>query len=284
MKRIIFIFTALLIFLLGATDAPDETPTFFKTETAEVPIVMYHLITKKGHLLGQWGITPQELESDLKWLKDNNYETVVMEDLINFVKRGKNLPDKPIVLSFDDGNSSDYYYLYPLLQKYDMKAVVSVLGKFADECSELATKSDRPKYFPNLTWEQIKELHESKHIELQSHSYNLHGRIGSKQKSGESIEIYHQRLKTDLEKNQERIKEMTNATPSTFTYPYGMISDNSQTALEALGFKASLGCRVGVNTLTEGDEQCLFRLKRADRPHGVCISEVLKKMQKSRGD
>ena len=284
MKRIIFIFAAMLIFLLGAAipKEAEETPAFFKTETIEVPIVMYHLVTKNSRLLGQWSITPTELENDLKWLKDKGYETVVMEDLINFVKKGKNLPDKPIVLSFDDGNSSDYHYLYPLLQKYDMKAVVSVLGKFVDECSELATKADKPKYFPNLTWDQVKELHESKHIELQSHSYNLHGSIGSKKKSGESVEAYHQRLKLDLEKNQNRIKEMTGASPTTFTYPYGMISESSQEALEEFGFKASLGCRVGVNTLTEGDDACLFQLRRADRPHGLGVSDVLQKMYKEK--
>ena len=134
---------------------PLTAPAFIKPETAEVPMIMYHLVTKNGRYVGKYGITPIELENDLKFLKDNGYETVVMADLVAFVRRGKNLPKKPIVLTFDDGNSGDYRYLYPLLQKYDMKAVVSVIGSAADECTALAAKQTKPAVFPNSTWPEL---------------------------------------------------------------------------------------------------------------------------------
>ena len=264
------------------SDPLTSEEAFFKRETAEVPIVMYHLVTKNSRLLGKWGITPDELESDLKYLKDNGYQTIFMEDVIDFVHNGKRLPDKPIILTFDDGNSSDHRYLYPLLQEYDMKAVVSVLGKFVDDCTVLASKQEGPRYYPNLTWEQAKEMGQSPYIELQSHSYNLHGGSGSTQKKGESVETYHKRLKDDLTKMQERIKEMADAEPNTFTYPYGMISENSQAVLEEMGFKASLSCRNGMNILEEDNPECLFRLKRQDRPSGVHISTILREIEKSK--
>jgi len=256
-----------------------ETQAFFKAEKAEVPIIMYHLVTKNGRYIGKHGITPDELESDLKYLKDNGYQTVVMSDLVAFVKKGKNLPDKPIVLTFDDGNSSDYRYLYPLLQKYGMKAVISVLGKASDECTVLASKVDEPPILPNLTWGQIKEMHESKLVEVQNHSYDLHGgTIGSAQRQGESVENYHRRLREDLTKLQERIKEMTGAEPNTFTYPLGRVSENAQEVIEELGLVASLSCRSGINILTEDDMACLYLLKRDNRPSGVPVSTILQRI------
>ena len=255
---------------------------FFKAKTAEVPIIMYHLVTKNKRYLGKHGISPEELENDLKYLKENGYETVVMSDLINFVHKGKDLPNKPIVLTFDDGNSSDYRYLFPLLKKYEMKAVVSVLGKATDECTVLAAAQKEAVIFPNLTWEQIKDMSSSKYIEIQNHSYDLHGKNGSAQRDGEPVEIYHKRLREDLSKTQERVEEMTGKKPNTFTFPLGRVSDNSREVLEELGLIASLSCHDGYNYLKKDDPDCLYRLKRDNRPSGVSISTVLGRMRKNK--
>ena len=272
MKKIIFLPLIAVIFLCSGWISEPQT--------AEVPIIMYHLVTKNGRYVGKHGITPTELESDLKYLKENGYQTVVMEDLIAFVHKGKSLPEKPVVLTFDDGNSSDYRYLYPLLQKYEMKAVVSVIGKATDECTVLAAKQERPIIFPNLTWEQIKEMSESEYIEIQSHSYNLHGKGGSTRRSGESVEDYQKRLREDLEKMQQVTKEMAKTAPNTFTYPFGLISDDSKQVLEELGIMASLSCHDGINYLKENDKDCLYRLKRDNRPSGVPVSRVLQNMRR----
>ena len=280
-KQIFFPLIVLLCCLMAQpVYGGEDAETFFKAETAEVPIIMYHLVTKNSKFVGKYGITPTELESDLQYLKDNGYETVVMKDLIDFVKSGKNLPQKPIVLTFDDGNSSDYRYLYPLLQKYEMKAVVSVLGKPVDECTVIAAAQDQPKIFPTLTWEQIKEMNDSKYIEVQNHSYDLHGSGGSTQRKDESVEAYHNRLREDLTKMHERTIEMTGARPNTFTYPKGLISDSAQAVLDELGLVATLSCREGINVLKEDDMECLYRLKRNNRPSGVPVSALLKKIEK----
>ena len=291
LKTRIFFSSIILLCCIGAypvfaqegevSEQPLTAPTFIKPETAEVPIIMYHLITKNSRYVGKHGITPTELENDLKYLKDNGYETVVISDLIAFVRKGRNLPKKPIVLTFDDSNSSDYRYLYPLLQKYDMKAVLSVLGYAVDECTELSVKQKEPRIFPNSTWGQLKEMGQSKYIELQNHSYNLHGATGSARRKGESVENYHKRLKDDLTKMQHRIEEMTGIKPTAFTYPYGLISESSHEVLKELGFTASLSCYGGIiNFLKENDLDCLFCLKRTNRPSGVPISTILQKMQK----
>lgn len=258
----------------------SSAPAFLKPKIAEVPIIMYHLVTKNSRYIGKHGITPEELESDLKFLKEKGYQTIVMEDLIAFVKKERDLPDKPIVLTFDDGNSSDYRYLYPLLQKYDMKAVVSVLGRPTDECTVLASNHEGTHNFPTLTWNQIKEMNDSKLVEIQNHSYDLHKDEGSGQKQGESVEDYHKRLREDLKKMQARTKEMLGFEPNTFTYPFGIVSDNAKPVLDELEIIATLSCHDGINYLKENDLECLYRLKRDNRPNGVSVSEVLEKMRR----
>ena len=260
--------------LLASEDSPDAEVFFRREKEAKVPIIMYHLVTEKSRYIGKYGISPSELESDLKYLKENGYNTVVIQDLINFVERGKSLPKNPIVLTFDDGNTSDYSYLFPLLKEYDMKAVISIMGNVIDEYTQDNVKNPAAKY-PNLTWDKIKEMHDSGIIEVQSHGYNLHGSAGSGKLKRESADAYHQRLKADLTKLQERCEEHLGQKPNTFCYPLGIIGKGSQAVLEEMGFVASLSCQEGINIITRDEKECLFKLNRNNRPSGRSVEKVL---------
>jgi peptidoglycan/xylan/chitin deacetylase (PgdA/CDA1 family) len=260
----------------------DDTEVFFwRSKEARVPIIMYHLVTEKSRYLGKYGITPAELEADLLYLKENGYRTVVMEDLISFVQRGKRLPKKPIVLTFDDGNTGDYNYVLPLLSKYKMKAVFSIIGEATDKCTAGKEKSPNAKY-PNMTWPQLREMHDSGRCEIQSHAYNLHkAPTGAGKRRSESAEDYHGRLLNDLQRLQARChEELGGIAPTTFTYPLGVISKGSRQVLEELGFVASLSCQEGMNELKQGDPDCLFRLNRVNRPSGRPIKVLLNTLEK----
>jgi len=257
----------------------NDTDVFFRRETeVNVPIIMYHLVTEKSKYIGKYGIPPSELEKDLKYLKDNGYNTVVMKDLIDFVKDGKSLPKKPVVLTFDDGNASDFNHLLPLLEKYHMKAVTSIIGKVTDEMTR-----DTEKYpnstFPNLCWEQVKKLHEHGALEVQNHGYNVHGPAGSGKLRNESADAYHQRLLADIKTLQDLCQKHLNYMPNTFCYPLGIVSKGSQAVLEELGFKASLSCHEGMNVLKHGEEEGLFLLKRVNRANGRSAESIIKALE-----
>lgn len=277
MRKFLFLLCILLfpVALLAQEQDLDDTEVFFfRQKEVEVPIIMYHLITEKPKYIGKYGVTPLEIEKDLQYLKDNGYTTVVMQDLIDFVEKGKRLPKKPIVLTFDDGNTSDYTILFPLLEKYKMKAVSAIIGEATDRYTNNAADNPKGKY-PNMTWPQIKELHESGIIEIQNHSYNLHGKRGSGNKKGESAETYHARLTADLKKLQEACQIHLDYVPNTFVYPLGVISKGSRQVLEDMGMKASLGCEEGINIVRQGDRDCLFKMHRYNRPSGTSIEKIL---------
>jgi Predicted xylanase/chitin deacetylase len=221
-------------------------------------------------------ITPYEFESDLKYLSSNNYTAITMNQLVDYACYGKSIPEKPIILSFDDGYLDNYRYVYPLLKKYRMKVVLSIIGKNTDDFTRVP---DDNLAYSHVTWPQLSEMIDSGYIEVQNHTYNLHsnknGRIGCRQMSGESDAHYEQVLSEDLLKCQDEIKSMTGVTPNTFTYPYGEISRNTDSILKKLGFKATLSCKYGVNVIRR-EPDSLFDLKRICRLHGKNLEKTIK--------
>ena len=276
---LIIAFTSIGAYTAQAQELDDTQVFFFREKEVEVPIIMYHLITERPKYVGKYGVTPAEVEKDLIYMKENGYTTVVMQDLINFVERGKRLPDKPIVLTFDDGNTSDYTYLFPLLQKYNMKAVLAIVGEVTDRYTNAMCDNPKGK-FPNMTWQQIKELHESGLFEIQSHGYNVHGRGGSGRQRGENTEAYRSRLTADLTKLQDACEAHLGWTPNTFVYPLGVVGKGSRKIIEELGMAASLGCEEGINIVRQGDKDCLFTMRRYNRPSEKSVESILSKAKK----
>ena len=218
---------------------------FSKAETDDsiaVPIVMYHSILKSKS--GTYIVHPETLEQDLKYIQSKVYTTITMTDLINYVYNDVELPEKPIIITFDDGYYNNLSYAVPLLHKYNMKAVISIVGQYTDTFSEA---DEANANYGHLRWKDINELITDGCIEFQNHTYNLHsiknGRKGCKKLASESLVAYTSLLTNDIMKLQNEFAENCNGyTPNTFTYPYGAISNASIPIIRDLGFKASLSC------------------------------------------
>lgn len=238
-----------------------------------VPILMYHEV--KPYKTRKDVITPYEIESDLKYLKANNYTAITMTDLINYVNGGKKLPEKPVILTFDDGYLNNYIYVYPLLKKYNTKIVLSIIGKNTDDFTRIP---DDNLDYSHVTWDQIRQMTDSGLVEIQNHTYNMHKitrtRYGCSRNPGESLSHYETALTDDIEKLQDEIMDNTGSKPNTFVYPYGKVSSESCPIIRKLGFKASLTCSYGVNIITKDPEK-LFELKRICRAHGVSAQKAL---------
>lgn len=269
---LLFLFVLIFIFVLLFSFAFANSEEYIK-----VPIIMYHSILKDPARSNKYTITPAVLEEDLKYIKANGYETITISDLISYVYADKPLPPKPIILTFDDGHYNNYGYLYPLLEKYDMKAVISIVGSYTDKFSETNEANLNYSY---LRWKDINELISSGRIEFQNHTYNLHdnthGRIGAKKKKGESDDEYKKILEEDINKLQNEFKENTGYVPTCFTYPFGGISNSSLDIIKELGFKASLSCEEGINKITKNPNS-LYLLKRYNRPSYVSTYNIFKK-------
>ncbi|MEG2198724.1 MAG: polysaccharide deacetylase family protein [Anaerovorax sp.] len=231
-----------------------------------VPIVMYHGLIKDPSLQNNFFIHPDTFRQDLDYLQANGYTPVFMDELIAYTKGSGALPLKPIVLTFDDGYYNNYLYAFPILKEKNMKATISILGRYTDAFSQV---DENNAAYSHITWTQIKEMRNSGLVEIQNHTYNLHtynqGRKGAMQNKGESLDAYRWVMVADVGSLQKRISEMTGYTPTTFTYPFGYMGENSDLIARELGFSATLGCEEGLNYITK-DPYCLYGLKRVLRP------------------
>lgn len=247
-------------------------------KSIQLPIIMYHSILKDEKYSGDYVITPDTLESDLIWLKENGFSTVNVQDIVDFVHYDGVLPDNPIMLTFDDGYLNNYTYAYPLLEKYGYKAVVSAVGEFADKFSKA---EDHSPSYSHMTWDDLKKISESGIFEVQNHSYGMHyinSRKGSSRMGGETLEAYKESFYGDTMRMQNCLTTLCGITPICYTYPYGAISEDSRDILKEMGFMASLSCYELRSTIIQGDGDSLFELGRYNRPSGITTEAFMKKL------
>lgn len=266
---IIAIFCSLIVF--ASKNEREEK------DGIKVPIIMYHSISENQSRFGKYVVSPQTIENDLEYLKENGYETVFVEDLINYVYNDIPLPEKPIVISFDDGYYNNLVYLPKILEKYNAKATVAVVGEFTDRFSNA---DDHNVNYSHLTWEDLKEISSSKRFEITNHTYNMHSsdkRVGCFKLKSESDEEYEEVLTKDIEKMQNALKEKVGVECDTFTYPYGKIANDSVDIIKKIGIKASLSCYEKINVITK-DKDCLYLLGRFNRPYNISTENFMKKL------
>lgn len=243
--------------------------------TVEVPIIMYHSILKDPAMHGEYVVSPDAFEDDLIFLKENGYNTIVMQDLINYVYEDKELPEKPVILTFDDGFYNNYLYAYPLVIKYNFKMVLSPVVAFTEKYSD---SEDFGASYANCRWIDLKEMKKSGYVEIQNHTYDMHSnsgtRLGIKKNTQETVSMYAETITEDLTKAQDAFKYHLKYTPTTFTYPFGAYSKESTDILKKLGFKASLCCEENTNTITK-DKNCLYNLGRFLRSNNRSVEFIL---------
>jgi peptidoglycan/xylan/chitin deacetylase (PgdA/CDA1 family) len=185
------------------------------------------------------------------------------------------LPEKPVLLTFDDGHLNNLTELLPLLEKYDFKAVVAVVGAFTEKAAADADPDPRYAY---LTWEDIAKLHKSGRVEIQNHTYDMHQlgkRNGCQKKRGEKEIEYQCALRTDLDKLQTALKEKSGVTPTTFVYPFGAVCKSAEPVVREM-FAVSFGCAQKINYIPK-DPDALYGLCRFNRAGGLSTETAMKR-------
>ena len=215
-----------------------------------VPAIMYHdFLTEEdlqnGVLLDEYAIYEAEFEEDLRWLQENGYTTITSRELCDYLEGKGTLPEKPIILTVDDGKYGVYKTAYPLLQKYDMKCVLSVIGDRVQQSTDDPTVRYDPQA-PYCTWDEIREMSDSGHVEIVSHTYGLHiyehdDRNGANTAEGESAEHYSGTAYRDYLQLTETLEAYGIPAPVALCYPYSIRSEASDKAWINAGFKLLYG-------------------------------------------
>ena len=242
-----------------------------------LPILMYHQINPSSKYWGDYTVSPATFEGDLKYLNLHGYTSVTLRQLVAYAHGEGTLPEKPVLITFDDGQESFAAYGLPLLEKYQMHAVMAIIGR----CADIFTKTeDHNLIYSYLSWPQVAQLVKSPFVELAVHTYDMHtlgARRGCIRKKCESLENYNRSFNADLEKVENSFQQYTGTKPFAFAYPYGFYSKEAKDVLYQRGYTVLLGCKECVNRLTGTPEE-LLDLGRFNRPNGADRQRYFKKM------
>ena len=236
--------------------------------SARIPILMYHHFADDDSSPGTV-ISAEMFESHIKALSDAGYTAISFEELFDYVYHGASLPERPLVITIDDGYMSVFETAYPILRKYDMKATVFIIGVLHGET--LYKDTQYPVYPLHFGDAEALKMVESGTISIQSHSFDMHQnepyetgpfRKGVLRMSGEGKEDYIEAFNADFERAASQIENMVGVRPSVYSYPYGRHSKLSEKLLRDNGVKATVTIRKGISIVKRDSPESLFGLKR----------------------
>jgi peptidoglycan/xylan/chitin deacetylase (PgdA/CDA1 family) len=247
----------------------------------KIPILLYHQLAETAEEVAPGIVTADKFAADLAALDAAGWSTVTLTDLIDYADGKKTLPEKPVVISFDDGYRSNYLYAYPALRERGMRAVISLIGWSVGRDTRLDGVTP---IFPHFSWAEAEEMVKSGVMELQSHSYDLHenapgGREGAMIKPDESTAAYAEVLAADQRELNAAFRAQLNLTPAVFTYPYGAADARADYILKTLGYRATLLTTDEISRVTQGNPDSLYGLGRITIENTTDINAVLARME-----
>ncbi|MCH7323302.1 polysaccharide deacetylase family protein [Solibacillus sp. MA9] len=250
----------------------------------KIPILMYHHLEK--NLNNNAVISPENFENQIKYLKVMGYNTITAQQLYDYLNGSIQLPQNPVLITFDDGYLSNYEMAYPILKKYNMHAEVFVI---TSRILEKGVKTSYSNEIPKMNWEQLREMKD--YITVQSHSWDSHYKLKSNiyekkiaALSGpvyingkmENQKEYEERVKNDLIRSRKIIKEKLGYEPIAISYPFGITSNDAMNLAKAAGFK--LGFLINNKSIKKSENKlALSRITVNGNDSG---EELIKKIKK----
>lgn len=238
---------------------------------------MYHHISANPAACGDYTVSPETLEGDLLYLREHGYQSVSLRDLLAYVDGEATLPEHPILITFDDGQESFLQYGLPLFEKYEMHAVLAIIGTCADAYTKTEDHNVNYSYF---SWPALAELRQSPQVELIAHSYDMHKlkpRRGCRILEGENTQSYANAFCQDLSLLEGHFEEQLGELPFAFAYPYGAYCKEAKNVLVERGYRILFTCNPIVNTL-HGNAEDLLSLGRFNRPNSAERHAFFQKM------
>ncbi len=243
-----------------------------KKATQKVPILLYHHITTDSFSDDDSIslISPEDFRLHMTAIK-TNFSPISLREYCDYVKcedGSRDIPDNAIIVTFDDGYSSNYEIAYPILKSLEIPATIFVVT------DTVGAKAGEGKVNnSHFTWEEAKEMEASGLIDIQSHTVN-HARVTDYDFAEQIRQI--RKSKYDIEKNLGHICDM-------IAYPYGDYNENIKQMARDAGYTVQLLVddkttedAYEVNTPSEGVEK-LTRMTIAGSMGNVNVLEIIRK-------
>jgi biofilm PGA synthesis lipoprotein PgaB len=258
-------------------------------------ILSYHEIAEGNDaLVPAYTVTPTNFVRQMDWLKNNGYHFVSMDDLLADRAGRKPLPDRAVLITFDDGYRSVYEHAFSILKLFHAPAVVALVGSWM-EVPENGKVNFDGRSIPRsdlLSWEQLREMTGSGLVEVASHSYALHDGIvanpqGNMQPAAtarrwlaetsryEDGAGYARRVSDDLRRNNALLKKHLGKSPRIIVWPYGRYNIETTRIATALGMPIGLTLDDGGNT----DATPLSGLRRSLLERTMSLADLAQEIE-----
>lgn len=246
----------------------DLGPEELGGTTANVPILMYHSFTSNPSAVTNAQIPIGLFLSQISALYAAGYETISYEQLYDYVRNGTPLPEKPVIISMDDGYKNNLDLAAPILQQYGYCAEISIIGCSVGRSNY---KTVGVGIIPHFTLQQAQGWINAGVINLHSHSYDMHQlptldgqncRKGVLPLSTETYSQYRDAFKADYAANKSLLDQVGGEDVQVFTYPYGSYNQVTEQVLDELNVPISVTTRSGIAKVTCHDLSSLRLLPR----------------------
>ena len=248
--------------VLQATALPDETVS------RDVPVLMWHNLAEESS--GDMTISVDTFRAQIEALHEAGFRTVSLQQLYDYVHFGTELPEKPIVLTFDDGYFSNYEYAFPILQEYDMQATIFAIGVSVGKDTY---KDTDHAMTPHFGADEAREMVASGLISVQSHTYDMHqwppfedGNAQVRETllpfDGEADADYEAAVEADFAESRELLESITGQPVNALAFPEGAYVTLTQDALRSAGAELTFTTVRAVNTVVKGLPQSLCAMPR----------------------
>lgn len=186
---------------------------YFTRKSFSIPVLMYHYITNEESTQ-EVCVSKKRFEEQIKYLKDNGYKFLTIEELRKLRDSKKRFPRKSVVITFDDGYSDIYYNALPIMKRYGAKGTVFVISG----------KIGSPMY---LNKDELRELQKSDIINIGSHTVN--------HKELDKLSFDDQL--SELKESKETLESIIGSKVEHIAYPYGKYNRDTVKAAELAGYK-----------------------------------------------
>lgn len=191
-----------------------------KYNDKSIPVIMYHSIDYEAG--NELRIPKETFREQMKYLKDNGYTTLTFDELYSFMTNNKPVPEKSVVLTFDDGYKDNYDNAYPILKEYGFNATIFVITNCID----------KDKAF--LTSKQLNEM-EKNGIDIESHTLN-HDKLDRLS--------YDKQVET-LKGSKDYLEKLLNKKIKYIGYPYGEYNNNTIKSAKDTGYNMAFTTESG---------------------------------------
>ena len=197
-----------------------------------IPILMYHRIAPDGPpSRRRWRVTPEAFDAQMRTLGRLGYQSITLAEWQRAVDTHRPIPDRPVILTFDDGYVDLAEYAWPILRQHGLRALTLVVTGSVGRWNTWDPGGDAE---PLLDWPELRRLRDEG-MEFGAHSVS-HRRMTSLSPADSFAEALHSR---------RRLQEELDIAADTFAYPFGNEDPVQRYLLGAAGFQFGLSVRSG---------------------------------------